>query len=320
MRCIFMGTPAYAVPALKLLHEKAELCAVFSRPDAISKRGSKLIPSPVSACATELGIPLFTPKSLRNAEVIAEIRDFNPDLIVVAAYGMILPKEVLEIPRYGCVNLHASLLPRWRGAAPIQRAILAGDDETGVALMNMEEGLDTGAYAFVARTQVGEKSKDELEAELAELGAGLLDQLLASDLETLDWTKQDERLVTYADKISASELLLDPSEPAETFLRKVRASSDSAASYLQLELGGKSLKLRILEAQPYALEGSAYVEAIAAAPSNVFVGKRAFLLKAADEWLEVLRVQAEGKKAMSALDFARGARISSEQSWSKASW
>ncbi|MDR2587550.1 MAG: hypothetical protein LBC23_04745, partial [Coriobacteriales bacterium] len=247
MNIVFMGTPAFAVPALEALaSERFSVRLVFTRPDAASARGKALLPSPVRLAAENLGIPVVTPRSfyafagdaehsservplfdvygkrIVDAELLAHIAAIDPDFIVVAAYGMVLPPQVLELPRFGCINTHASLLPRWRGAAPIQRAILAGDEQLGVSIMRMEEGLDTGAYCAAATTRAAGKNARELTGELAQMGADLLVDALPRIADgSAEWAEQDESLVTYADKVAKQELALDPADSALTNLRKV---------------------------------------------------------------------------------------------------
>ncbi|MCL2379327.1 MAG: methionyl-tRNA formyltransferase [Coriobacteriia bacterium] len=245
MRIVFMGTPDFAARILQMLLESlkfAEVAAVYSRPDAISKRGKAVVPSAVSRVAIENNLSLFRPETLRNEEAQQQLRDLCPDLIVVAAYGMILPKEVLDIPPRGCVNVHASLLPRWRGAAPIERAILAGDMQIGVSIMQMEEGLDTGPYCAIVSTDIGEKTATELHCELADMGGQLLfDNLPALLGDSAQWTTQDEVAVTYAHKIEKSELRLSPELHTVDFIRRVRASSESAPARLSIAGQGATI-------------------------------------------------------------------------------
>ncbi|MEQ1540375.1 MAG: methionyl-tRNA formyltransferase, partial [Sphingorhabdus sp.] len=173
MRLIFMGTPDFAVPTLNALVAAGhDVCAVYSQPPRPANRGKKLTPSSVQMRAEELGLTVRTPTSLRNAEAQAEFAALNADVAVVAAYGLILPQVILDAPTHGCLNVHGSLLPRWRGAAPVQRAILAGDTETGVCIMQMEAGLDTGPVRLVGQTKIGCKTAGELTTALADLGAG----------------------------------------------------------------------------------------------------------------------------------------------------
>ena len=222
MRIVFMGTPEFAVPSLESLAEVHEVVAAFTRPDAVSGRGGKTRPSPVAEAADLLGIPVFKPVSLRTSEVQEHLASLRPDVIVVAAYGLILPTGVLGIPPLGCVNVHGSLLPRWRGAAPVQRAILAGDERTGVSIMRMEEGLDTGPYCAVDSTSVDEKNSEELTAELAIMGAALLiSSLAAMDSAECVWCAQDDSLATYADKITRADVTLEPALDAVTDRKSV---------------------------------------------------------------------------------------------------
>ena len=196
MRVVFMGTPKLAADILVEIAQQHEVVCVYTRPDAVRGRGAKLEPSSVKAAAERLGIPVRTATSLRDAEEQAHLAELAPDAICVAAYGCILPREVLEIPRYGCLNVHASLLPRWRGAAPIERAILAGDEQTGVCIMRMEEGLDTGPYCVRRATEVEGKSAAELTDELANLGArALLTGLSVVEQGGAEWTFQDLSLI-----------------------------------------------------------------------------------------------------------------------------
>ena len=229
MRVVFMGTPTFALPSLNALASNHELVAVYSRPDAKSGRGNKLRPSPVKARAEELGIPVFTPRNFNDENDVAELAALAPDIIVVAAYGVLLPKPVLDIPQHGCINVHASLLPRWRGAAPVQRAILAGDPMLGVSIMRMEEGLDTGDYCCQATLTSGKGTADEVTELLGRLGAtALLTALEDIEAGIDEWTVQDPELVTYAHKIEKPEVLLAPDLPYQEAWRRVRASGKTA--------------------------------------------------------------------------------------------
>ena len=198
MRVVFMGTPDFAVPSLRELASRFEVVLVLTRPDAVRSRGKKLEPSPVKAAALELDIPVMEATRI-TPEVMDRLHEAEADIFCVAAYGCILPDEVLNMAPLGIVNVHASLLPRWRGAAPIQRAILAGDERAGISIMRIGHGVDTGAYCAQASCSVAGKTADELTAELAQLGADLLcDTLPALADETAVWTEQDESLVTHA--------------------------------------------------------------------------------------------------------------------------
>ncbi len=230
-----MGTPDFAVPALIALVEAGhDVVCAYTQPPRAAGRGKQLRPSPVQRKAEELGIAVRHPVSLKGAEAQAEFAALNADIAVVAAYGLILPQAVFDAPRLGCLNIHASLLPRWRGAAPIHRAILAGDAETGVTIMQMEAGLDTGPMLAVARTPVADKTGGELTAELAELGGALMVEVLA-DLPNRAATVQPEAGVTYAAKIDKAESRIDFSQSADQVLRQVRAFSPVPGAWFELD-------------------------------------------------------------------------------------
>ena len=235
LRVIFMGTPDFAVPALIALVEAGhEVACVYTQPPRPAGRGKQLQPSPVQREAEARGIPVRHPVSLKGAEEQAEFAALNADVAIVAAYGLILPRSVLDAPRHGCINIHASLLPRWRGAAPIQRAILAGDAETGVTIMQMEAGLDTGPMLAEVRTAVDGKTAGELTAELAELGGRLLLEVLA-DLPAHPPRPQPDDGVTYAAKIDKAESRLDFTRPAVEVERQVRAFAPAPGAFFELE-------------------------------------------------------------------------------------
>lgn len=308
-RVIFMGTPEYAVPSLEALNAIGDLVAVYSRPDARSKRGNTLIPSPVSAAAHAANLPVFTPETLRNAQAQQELASLRPDLIVVAAYGLLLPPQVLALPRLGTVNLHASLLPRWRGAAPIQRAILAGDTQTGVCLMQVEEGLDTGAYALSFETHIAHKTLDELTHELADHASQILVEAYPQLVEgTLAWTPQDESLATYAHKIDRTELRLNPLNSPEALLRKARASSDSAPC--ECSIAGKEYRVSTLACADFAAFGLEQPS-----PGRLAVSKRHVLLGCKGGAVELMTVRPAGKKDMSGADCARGQHWETGDLW-----
>ena len=278
MRVVFMGTPEFAAAILDDLAEQHDVAAVYTRPDAVRGRGKRLEPSPVKAAAERRGLRVLTPRTLRDEAAQRELASFAPDVICVAAYGAILPKAVLDIPRFGCLNVHASLLPRWRGAAPIERAILAGDEEAGVCIMRMEEGLDTGAYCVCRTAVVDGKSAAELTEELADLGShALLTALVHVERGAAEWTEQDEEQVTYASKIEAH-----PS-------RAVVAGRNAT----------------VLEArEPEDAAGRELAAGIR--PGEVrFAGKRLFL-GMADGALEVGALKPDGKQTMDARSFAAG--------------
>ena len=219
MRVVFMGTPDFAVPALVALHEAGhEIACVYTQPARPAGRGKKLRPSPVQLKAEELGLEVRTPKGLRKPEPQAEFAALGADVAVVAAYGLILPQAVLDAPRHGCLNIHASILPRWRGAAPIHRAIMEGDKETGVTIMQMEAGLDTGPMRHVVRTPIAAKTTGDLFEELARLGGAAMVEVLA-DLGAYPPVAQDDARATHASKIDKAEARSDWAQRAEDFER-----------------------------------------------------------------------------------------------------
>ena len=298
MRIVFMGTPDFAVPSLRALATAHDVALVLTRPDAVRSRGKKLEPSPVKAAALELGLPVLEAKRM-EPEVVDALRAARADVFCVAAYGCILPDEVLTMAPLGCVNVHASLLPRWRGAAPIQRAILAGDAEAGVSIMRIGHGVDTGAYCAQASCSVAGKSADELTSELAELGAGLLLEVLPElAAGTVSWTEQDEALVTHAAKIQKAELRLDPAASAADNERRALASSDAAPA--RCMLAGKPV--RVLAARVAPVSG-----AVLAAGELAIQGGRV-LLGCGEGALEVLELKPDGKRAMDAAAWAAGQR------------
>lgn len=296
MRVVFMGTPDFAVPSLRELASRFEVVLVLTRPDAVRSRGKKLEPSPVKAAALELDIPVMEATRI-TPEVMDRLHEAEADIFCVAAYGCILPDEVLNMAPLGIVNVHASLLPRWRGAAPIQRAILAGDERAGISIMRIGHGVDTGAYCAQASCSVAGKTADELTAELAQLGADLLcDTLPALADETAVWIEQDESLVTHAQKISKAEMRLDPQEGALVNLRRVLASSDAAPA--RCIAAGKPV--RIMHA--VAADGDA---SMCAAGELVCQSKRIYI-GCSDGVLEVTSVKPDGKRQMDASAWAAG--------------
>ncbi len=291
MRITFMGTPDFAVPALVALHAAGhEIVCVYSQPPSHSGRGKKLRPSPIHAKAEELGIPVRTPKSLRKDEAQAEFAALQADVAVVAAYGLILPQPVLDAPSHGCINIHASLLPRWRGAAPIHRAIMAGDEETGVTIMQMEAGLDTGPMLHKVATAVEAKTTGELTTELAQLGAQAAVEVL-SDLTAFPPEQQDDALAIYAPKIDKAEARIDWSRPAEELVRHIHGLAPFPGAWTDLE--GERLKLLAAE----VTEGSG-------APGTVLDDRLA--IACGDRALRPSKLQRAGKPAMEADDLLRG--------------
>ena len=295
MRVVFMGTPDFAVPSLKALAAEHEVTLVLTRPDAVRGRGRSLVPSPVKQAATELGLAVCEATRITD-EVFCAIEAARPDVICVAAFGCLLPDRVLSLAPLGCVNVHASLLPRWRGAAPIQRAVLEGDERAGVSIMEVVHELDAGAYCRQASVAVGEKDCATVMAELADLGAREL--LLA--LPTLAdgsvvWTPQDKGQVTYAAKVEKAEMRLDPADDALANVRRVRASLDAAPA--RLLVGGKGVR---------AL--AAHVSDETLAPGAVHVRKGHVTLGCATGAVELDRVKPDGKREMEAASWAAGLR------------
>jgi len=234
MKIIYAGTPEFAVPALEMLAQSShQVVAVYTQPDRPAGRGRNLQASPIKLCAEQFGLSVEQPLSLRNDEAIQQLVDYQADLMVVAAYGLILPKQVLEAPRLGCVNIHASLLPRWRGAAPIQRAILAGDSETGITLMQMDVGLDTGAMLAKAQLAISNQSTAaELHDQLKIMGAELLEKhLQALESQSILAESQNDALATYADKLSKQEAEIDWNLSATTLARQIRAFNPWPVSF-----------------------------------------------------------------------------------------
>ena len=248
-----MGTPEFAVPALRALAEAGhDVACVYTQPPRPAGRGKKLMPSPVQIEAERLGLPVRSPVSLRNAEAQSEFAALNADVAVVAAYGLILPQPVLDAPRHGCLNIHASLLPRWRGAAPIHRAVMAGDAETGVTIMQMEAGLDTGPMLHKVTMPVGRKTTGELFDELGTVGAAAMVEVLA-DLSAFPPEVQDDAAAIYAPKIDKAEARIDWGESAEVIERLVRGLAPFPGAWFELE--GERVKLLLAEVVASPREG-----------------------------------------------------------------
>jgi methionyl-tRNA formyltransferase len=251
MRIAFMGTPDFAVPTLDaLIAAGHEVAAVYTQPARPAGRGKAPSPSPVQKRAEAAGIEVRTPLSLKGAEEQAAFAALRPDAAVVAAYGLILPQPLLDAPRFGCINVHASLLPRWRGAAPIQRAILAGDRLTGVTIMQMERGLDTGAMFGAMPAEIGRKTAGELTAELAGIGAALMVRVL-DEIYRIGSRPQNDERATYAPKIGKHEAQLDFTRPALQVERQVRAFNPWPGAYFEYE----NERIKVLAAEISELSG-----------------------------------------------------------------
>ncbi len=291
MKVVFMGTPDFSVPVLEALVEAGhEVLCVYCQPPRPAGRGKKERPSPVQAKAEELGLPVRFPKSLKAAAEQAEFAALEPDIAVVVAYGLILPQAVLDAPAKGCLNIHASLLPRWRGAAPIHRAIMAGDRETGVCIMQMEAGLDTGPVLLRKPVMIGAvETTAELHDRLSVLGATAIDETLAN-LDGLEPVPQPEEGVTYAKKIDKSEARVDWSKPAVEVDRLIRGLSPFPGAWCEVE--GERLKLL----RSRVVEGKG-------AAGQVLGGLR---IACGDGAVEILQAQRQGKRPMEAEELLRG--------------
>lgn len=299
MRIAFMGTPPFAVPTLAALHAAGhEIVAVYSQPPRPALRGKKLQKSPVQVWAEEHGLPVRTPKSLKTEEAQVEFAALDLDVAVVAAYGLILPQAILDAPREGCLNVHGSILPRWRGAAPVQRAILAGDTETGVTIMQMDAGLDTGAMRLIETTPMGRKSAGVLTHELAEMGALMMRRVL-SELHAFAPEPQPEDGVTYAAKIDKSEARLDFLTSAVQVERQIRAFNPVPGAFFELE--GERYKILAAEVVPPT-------DTIAGAAPGATLDD-ALTIACNPGAIRATRVQRAGKPAMDAAELLRGRAI-----------
>ena len=291
MRIIFLGTPDFAVPTLAALHRAGhDIAAAYTQPPRRAGRGKQLRPSPVQIAAEALGMEVRHPATLRDMEAQADFLALGADAAVVVAYGLILPQTLLDGPRLGCFNVHASLLPRWRGAAPIQRAILAGDPVTGVTIMRMEAGLDTGPMLAATRIPVEEKTAGELHDELAAAGARLMVEVLG-DIAACKPEPQQDREATYAAKIDKAEARVDWAKPAELLEREVRAFAPFPGAWFDLD--GERIKL--LRAAVIGVNG---------APGTVLDDQLTVACGIAA--LRPITLQRAGKPAMSAAEFLRG--------------
>ena len=296
-KLLFAGTPDFALQSLQALHQAGYVpAAVLTQPDRPAGRGKKLTESPVKQFACEHDIPVWQPETLKDADIVEQIAQLKPDLVVVAAYGLLLPKVVLEIPKRGCVNVHASLLPRWRGAAPIQAAILEGDSQTGISLMQMETGLDSGPILASATIDIGAgETAGELYDRLAALGGDLLVQNVDAILEgKLEAIAQDTALVTYAGKIRKQDAAIDWSLTAEQISRMIRAYDPVPGA--SFDLGEEIIKCWKAE-RVEAVEGPA--------GTIVAAGEEGVVITCGEGALRLTEVQCPGKRRIRAAEFAR---------------
>ena len=301
LRIIFAGTPDFSVPPLKALLASAhEVVAVYTQPDRPAGRGRKLAASPVKQLALEQGVPVYQPDNFKAEEDVDRLLALQADLMVVVAYGLLLPETVLNAPRIGCINIHASILPRWRGAAPVQRAVLAGDAYSGVSIMQMEKGLDTGPVYLIRRLPLAvDETGGSLHDKLSALGAEALLQALPGIAEgTLPAVAQDDQLSTYARKLDKQEAAIDWTKPAQEIERQVRAFNPWPVAYTPYE----NANLRIWEA--HALEGAG-----AAAGTVMAAGREGIDVATGSGLLRITHLQMPGKRAMSAADFINSQQI-----------
>ena len=299
MRIVYMGTPDFAVPALEKLAQSPDytVAAVFTQPDKPKGRKMVMTPPDVKVCAEKLGIPVFQPSSMRSEEAYNSLKELNPDVIVVAAYGQILPKAVLDLPKFGCVNIHGSLLPKYRGAAPIQQSVLDGEKVTGVTTMLMDVGLDTGDILLKAETEIGEnETAGELFDRLAVLGGELI-------IETLDKLKkgeitpqkQDESLATHTSKITKDLCPIDFNKTAYEVHNKVRGLNPWPVAVT--EIAGKTVK--VYSSRVSDMSGAA----------GTILSLKPFVVACGDKSVELIEIQPQGKKRMTAQAFLAGHKL-----------
>ena len=293
MKIVFMGTPDFAVPALHRLIKEHQVVCVYTREPKISGRGNKLNKTPVHLVAEENNIEVRTPKTLRNPEEQQKFDELNADVAVVAAYGLILPKSVLEAYPLGCLNIHASLLPRWRGAAPIQRSIEAGDKKSGITIMQIAEGLDTGDMLHKGEVAIDNNlTGGELHDKLMNLGADLISEVLA-DIKKYPPQKQDDLSACYATKIEKEECRINFNQPTNKLFDKIRAFSPYPAMYFEYE----GERFKILQAEKTDIKATS---------GTIIKGVKELIIATSDGALKITQIQRQGKRPMSTDELLRG--------------
>ena len=313
LRIIFAGTPDFSVAPLQaLLNSQHDVIAVYTQPDRPAGRGRKLTASPVKQVAEENGIPVFQPESLKEAEAQQTLNSLNADIMIVVAYGLILPQAVLDMPKMGCLNIHASLLPRWRGAAPIQRAIESGDKQSGVTIMQMNAGLDTGDMLYKLTTDItADDTAQTLHDRLSVLGCeALIATLDGLQNQTITPEVQDESLVTYAEKMHKEEAEVQWNQPALNIVRKIQAFNPWPVAYTLFQ----EKPLRIWQARQLTAEEQQEFSGMTKLPGLVLsLNKNGLIVATGDEPICIQQVQPAGKKAMSAYDFAQSRKLDGYQ-------
>jgi methionyl-tRNA formyltransferase len=300
MRLIFMGTPGFALPTLHRIARDYEVRAVYTRAPRPAGRKLESRPSPIEHAARSLGIQVFTPTTLRDEEIQTVFRSHGADAAIVVAYGLILPKSVLESVSFGCLNLHASLLPRWRGAAPINRAIMAGDTETGVCVMKMEEGLDTGPVAMSERVEIREMTAGALGIELASIGADLMAQAVHRlEFGQLDFTPQPTVGVTYARKIDKAETRIDWSKSWRDIYNQCRGLSPSPGAWFEIMRRGKPERVKVMRVRP----------GVGAGPPGTILDDD-LTVACGEGAIRLVQVQRAGRETIDAKGFWHGLRLS----------
>lgn len=302
MKIVYMGTSLFAVPSLQsLIKSRHQVVGVVSQPDRPRDRGKRISPTPVKEIATQHDIPVYQPARIKSPEAIEQIKLWQPELIVVVSYGQIIPRQILEYPALGCINVHASLLPRYRGAAPIQRALMAGEKISGITTMFMDEGLDTGDIILQLEVPVkDEYDHGQLEVILAEIGALLLaetiDQLESGNAPRIP---QQEELASYAGRITREDEKIDWSQPAEAIHNRIRALSPNPGAWTTID----QHKTKVYKSRVKSNDGSGVISQV------VEVGREGFSVQTGKGIIEILEVQRAGKKRIPAIDFLRGCQL-----------